>query len=153
MPVPVYRVVGESTAQTRFDVAHPGASPRSWAGSTRWRCSGSAGHRSKKPGAGDLLSGEAGIGKSRLVQAFRGQLAGETHADRVQLFALLSAQCLLSRGRTHTTAPAFRQDDTPEEKLRSWKTRWGLYASLEEVVPLFAALLSLPLPSAIPPSR
>ena len=44
------------------------------------------------------------------------------------------------------------QDDTPEEKLRKLEAALGPYDfALEEVVPLFAALLSLPLPERYAP--
>ena len=45
-----------------------------------------------------------------------------------------------------------RKDDTPEEKLRKLEAALGPYGfALEEVVPLLAALLSLPLPERYPP--
>ena len=51
-----------------------------------------------------VLSGEAGIGKSRLVQALTEHLAEErAHAHRVSLLALCPAECPVSRDRA---APA-----------------------------------------------
>ena len=77
-PVSVYRVRGESTAQSRFEVA-VGAGLTPLVGreeelgvlQRRWT--------QAKEGAGQvvLLSGEAGIGKSRLVQTLKEQVLAE----------------------------------------------------------------------------
>ena len=71
-PLEVYQVLAEYSAQS------PGRGwqhrpDHSWAASRRWGCCGSAGRR-MKDGLGQvvLLSGEAGIGKSRLVQVLQG---------------------------------------------------------------------------------
>ena len=79
-PMQVYRVLGESGVQSRLEVASArGLTPLVGRDSEvtllleRWE--------QVKDGAGQvvLLSGEAGIGKSRLVQALKDQVAQEPH--------------------------------------------------------------------------
>jgi predicted AAA+ superfamily ATPase len=83
-PFQVYRVMGESGAQSRLDVPSPrGLTPLVgreaevallW---DRWA--------QVKDGLGQvvLLSGEAGIGKSRLVQVLKDHLSGEPYTPLV----------------------------------------------------------------------
>ena len=95
-----------------------------------------------------LLSGEAGMGKSRLVQELHRDLAGEPH---------LRLACQSSPYYQHTALhpiidllereAGFHREDTPEakfEKLEHTMRQWGL--PLAEMVPHLATLLSLPLP-------
>src|SRR5262249_14749440 len=100
-----------------------------------------------------LLSGEAGIGKSRLVQVVKDELIDATTlrieyrcSDYHQHSAFYPIIAHLER------VLAWRQDETPKAKLR--KLEEVLRPSplpLAEVVPLVAALLSLPPPAAYPP--
>ena len=79
-PVPAWNVVGEGAADSRFDAQH-GSSMTPLIGRDqelallldRWERA--------KEGEGQvvLLSGEPGIGKSRLVRSLRERLAGESH--------------------------------------------------------------------------
>ena len=79
-PVPAWNVVGEGAAASRFDAQH-GSSMTPLIGRDqelallldRWERA--------KEGEGQvvLLSGEPGIGKSRLVRSLRERLAGESH--------------------------------------------------------------------------
>ena len=96
-----------------------------------------------------LLSGEAGIGKSRLVQVLKDQVASEPQAwltpcqcspyhQHTALYPLID---LLER-----VALRFEREESPQQKLRKLEgflVQYGL--PLAEAVPLFAALLSLPL--------
>ena len=100
-----------------------------------------------------LLSGEAGIGKSRLVQALKEHLAGDVHT------------CIECYGSPYYQQSAFhplveqlqrrlqwRTDETPEAKLQKLEAALRPdHRALEVVVPLFAALLALPLPARYPP--
>ena len=103
-----------------------------------------------------LLSGEAGIGKSRLVQVLQGACGRRAPgvADAVPLFALSPEQRPVSRDRACCErCPALRPGGVlPQQKLRKLErllVQYGL--PLAEAVPLFAALLSLPLPADVSP--
>ena len=102
-----------------------------------------------------LLSGEAGIGKSRLVQVLKEQVAAEPQAwltpcqcsPYYQHSALYPMIDLLERVALH-----FEREESPSQKLRKLErfvVQYGL--PLAEVVPLFAALLSLPCHRTMPP--
>jgi TOMM system kinase/cyclase fusion protein len=96
-----------------------------------------------------LLSGEAGIGKSRLVQMLQEHVAAEPQAwltpcqcsPYYQNSALYPMIELLER-----VALRFDREESPPQKLSKlagFVVQYGL--PLAEVVPLFAVLLSLPL--------
>jgi predicted ATPase len=104
-----------------------------------------------KDGVGQvvLLSGEAGIGKSRLVEVLKEHVATEPQAwltpcqcsPYYQNTALYPMIDLLERVALH-----FEREESPPQKLRKLEgflVQYGL--PLAEAVPLFAALLSLPL--------
>ncbi len=96
-----------------------------------------------------LLSGEAGIGKSRLVQVLTAQVATEPQAW------LTPCQCSPYHQNTalypwidllERVALRFDREESPDQKLRKLEgfvVQYGL--PLAEAVPLFAALLSIPL--------
>jgi predicted ATPase len=96
-----------------------------------------------------LLSGEAGIGKSRLVQVLQEYVATESQAwltpcqclPYYQHTALYPMIELLERVVLH-----FDREESPSQKLRKLEGHLEQYGlPLAETVPLFAALLSLPL--------
>jgi predicted ATPase/class 3 adenylate cyclase len=152
--VPVYQVLGESGVQSRREVAATvGLTPLVGRKQEvellleRWG--------QVKEGLGQVvvLSGEAGIGKSRLVQVLKERLAGEPHlrwecrcSPYYQNSALYPVIDLFQR------ALLFERDDTPEAKLDKLEGALAQYhLSIPEVAPLFASLLSLPLPARYPP--
>ena len=155
-PLAVYRVLYESMARSRLEAA----------GSTGW--TPLVGREQEigvlrerwtqvKDGLGQvvLLSGEAGIGKSRLVQVLTEQVASEPQAwltpchcsPYYQNTALYPWIDLLER-----VALRFDREESPQQKvskLEGFLVQYGL--PLAEAVPLFAALLSLPLPADYAP--
>jgi class 3 adenylate cyclase len=147
--IAVYRVLSESGAQSRLDIARArGLTPLVGREQEvellvdRWE------HVKNGQGQIVLLSGEAGIGKSRLVQALKDHVADEPHtrlacrsSPYYQNTALYPFIDLLQR-MLHWQA-----DDTPDEKLRKLEQTLSQFRlSWEETVPLFAPLLSLPVP-------
>src|SRR6266446_226513 len=95
-----------------------------------------------------LLTGDAGIGKSRLVQMLKEHVAYEPHvrwecrsAEYSQNTALFPLTDLFQRFLQ------FQAEDTSDEKLRKLEHALSQYRlPVEETVPLFAPLLTLPLP-------
>jgi class 3 adenylate cyclase/predicted ATPase len=144
----VYRILGESAAQSRLDIAGAtGLTPLVGRDSEvtllleRWA------HSRDGRGQVVLLRGEAGIGKSRLVEVLREHVISQG-ATRIafrcspyhQNSALYPVIDHLQRFLQ------WQRDDTPETKLDRLEQVLQTYRlPLEEVVPLFAALLSAPL--------
>jgi class 3 adenylate cyclase len=92
-----------------------------------------------------LISGEPGIGKSRIVQSLLERIQTEQHV-RLRYFcsphhqdtALYPAIMQLER------TVKFRREDTPEQRLRKLEAVLGLATNdLGEVVPLMAEMLSV----------
>ncbi|WEX86686.1 AAA family ATPase [Sinorhizobium garamanticum] len=159
--VPAWRVLGESSAESRFEALH-GASLTPLVGREHEVALLLKHWEAVKEGEGRvvLLAGEPGIGKSRLVRALRRRLEGEPHttvshycSPYHQTSPLHPVIRLLER------AAGFAAGDPPEVKLS--KLEALLTQSTEgvaETAPLLAALLSVPaddryLPLELSPHR
>ena len=155
-PLEVYQVLYESMARSRLEAAgSTGLTPLVGREQEvgllleRWA--------QVKDGLGQvvLLSGEAGIGKSRLVHVLKEQVASEPQAWLTpcqcspyhQNTALYPMIDLLER-----VVLRFDRNETPQQKLNKLEghvVQYGL--PLAETVPLLASLLSLPLPADYAP--
>ena len=98
-----------------------------------------------------LLSGEAGIGKSRVLREFESRLA----SDNV---TILHYQCSPHEinAAFHPivaeieAAAGFRPDDTPERKLEKLETRIGsIMSGIDDAVQTVATMLSVPTPTHV----
>ncbi|MGE4095848.1 MAG: adenylate/guanylate cyclase domain-containing protein [Candidatus Binatia bacterium] len=152
-PLALYRIIGESAAQSRFDVA-VGAGLTPLVGreeelgllQRRWT------HVKDGVGHVVLLSGEPGIGKSRLVQELKEQVSAEG-AIRIEfrcspyhqnsaLYPIIEHLHRLLQ---------FDREDSPAAKLEKLHHTLSHYRFPHaETVPLLATLLSLPHPEGYP---
>ena len=148
-PVHAWQVQSALVAEVRFEATRGGAALTPFVGRdeelgllfARWK--------QTRDGEGQivLLSGEPGIGKSRITQILRERLADEAHIR-------LSYQC--SPYHTHSAfypiiahlerAAGFERDDGVEAKLDKLEALLALEPDqLPTIAPLIAALLSLPI--------
>jgi predicted ATPase/class 3 adenylate cyclase len=100
-----------------------------------------------------LISGEPGIGKSRLAAALAERVAGEPHTRlRYQCSPYHTNSALHPFITQLERAAGFKADDTTEQRLVKLEALLAIGASrIEGVAPLFASLLSLPLGERYPP--
>jgi predicted ATPase/class 3 adenylate cyclase len=153
MPVAAARVLRESGAEGRFEALRASATPLVGRDEElamlerRWQ--------QAKTGEGCvvLLSGEPGIGKSRLAQTLLQRIAGEPHT-RLRSFcsphhrdhALYPAITQLER------AAGFRREDTADQRLDKLEAVLAQATNdVREAASLLAALLSLPVGERYPP--
>jgi predicted ATPase len=153
-PVQIYRVLGESGALSRLDVAMTrGLTPLVGREAEvtllleRWA------QAKERQGQVVVLSGEAGIGKSRLMQELQARVASEGATRMVFRCSPYHQQSALYPVIEHLQRLLeFHRHDTPTaklDKLQHVLREDGLPPP--EAVPLFAALLSLPPPEHYPP--
>ena len=153
-PVTVWRVVGEKESMSRFAAhlvsitAFVGREQEVALLNDRWQ---QAVH-----GEGQvvLLSGEAGIGKSRIVETFSQHISEELHFTiRCQCSPYHFDSALHPIIRQLGHAANIAVDDQPAARLEKLEAvlKRG-HAPLEKVVPLFAALLSIPTGDRYPPA-
>jgi class 3 adenylate cyclase/predicted ATPase len=154
-PMEVYHVLGASGAQSRLEVAAthslaPLVGRAQEVGLLRvcWT------RVTEGMGQVVILGGEAGIGKSRLVQVLKEHVASEGHpwlecqgSPYYQHTALYPLTELLARHLLH-----LEHEASAVQKVRQLEVFLGQYdLSLAETIPLLAPLLSLPLPATYAP--
>jgi predicted ATPase len=148
-PLHVYRVLQESGARGRLDVAVTrGLTPLVGRESEvtllleRWK--------QAKSGQGQvvLLTGDAGIGKSRLVQMLKEHVANESHTRwECRSLSYFENTALFPMSDLFQRLLQFQAEDTPDEKLGKLEQTLRQYRlPVEESVQLFAPMLSVPLP-------
>jgi class 3 adenylate cyclase/tetratricopeptide (TPR) repeat protein len=100
-----------------------------------------------------LITGEPGIGKSRLAVALAEQLAGEPHTRvRYQCSPYHTNSALHPFIAQLERAARFKPNDVPEQKLEKLEAIVAVDASrVPAVAALFAALLSIPFGERYPP--
>ena len=153
-PLEVYAVVRESEAQSRFEVAiRTGLTPligrEHEMGLLRERW------ERARQGSGQvvLLSGEPGIGKSRLVEELKDQLTRE-EATRIEFRCSAYHQnsafypIIEQLQRVLQFAP---HDTPPDRTARLGQMLASYRFSQPDTLPLLASLLSLPAPADAPP--
>jgi class 3 adenylate cyclase/predicted ATPase len=148
-PVRLYRVLQESGARGRLDVAVTrGLTPLVGRESEvallleRWE-QAKSGH-----GQVVLLSGEGGIGKSRLVQMLKDHVANEPHTRwECRSLPYYQNTTLYPLTDLFQRTLQWQPDEAPDEKLGTLEQALSQYRlPLGGTVPLFAPLLALPIP-------
>jgi class 3 adenylate cyclase len=145
-PVQAYEVVRPSMVESRFEALRTATTPLIGRDEEidlllrRWE------QAKRGDGCVVLISGEPGIGKSRIAQTFVERLGGEPHT-RLRYFcsphhqdsALYPSIAQLERGA------GFRREDTAEQRLAKLEAVLARGTNnLKEAVPLVADLLSIP---------
>ena len=152
-PIPAWRVQGPSGLDSRFEALRAPTTPLIGRDEElellmrRWR------QAAKGDGRVVLLSGEPGIGKSRLTVELQERLQEEPHthlphfcSPHHQDSALYPIIIQLQR------AAEFRRDDTDEQRLNKLSAMLARAADdITEAVPLIANLLSVPTGERYPP--
>jgi class 3 adenylate cyclase len=140
-----WQVLGESGVLSRFEALRPQATPLVGRDEEldllrrRWRQAGDG------EGRVVLISGEPGIGKSRLTAALAASIAGELHA-RLRYFASPHHQdsALYPFIIQIERAAGFARDDTSEAKLGKLEALIAEGAADPDEITLIAELLALP---------
>ena len=145
-PVRTWHVLDESRAESRFEAMHGqqltvlvGREHEIGLLADRWERA--------KEGEGQvvLLSGEPGIGKSRIARALRARLANEPHTPLSHYCSPHHTNSALYPVIGHLErAAGFTRDDRPEARLDKLEALLSqAAAALGEAVPLVAALLGI----------
>ena len=142
-PVPAWRATGVAATEGRFEAQHQHLTPL--VGREAEMAMVMARWEQAKSGEGQVivLSGEPGIGKSRITQALRDRVVDAAHTRlRYQCSPYHTNSALHPIIEQFERAAGFARDDTVETKLDKLE---ALVTPSGTKVALFAALLSLPM--------
>jgi predicted ATPase/class 3 adenylate cyclase len=151
--VPVWEVLGASATASRFEALHATTTPLIGRDEEvdlllrRWE------QAKRGEGCVVLISGEPGIGKSRIVESIVERLSNEPHT-RLRHFCSPHHQdsALYPTITRLERAAEFRREDTAEQRLAKLeRVLCQATDDLSEAVPLLAALLSIPTGDRYPP--
>ena len=153
-PVPVWRVVGEAAVESRFAASRAGRNLPMVGRAhemglmlDRWRLA--------RGGEGQIVTviGEAGIGKSRAIEALRAALAGEPHARiHLQGSPYYSDSALFPVIKHVSRAAHFAAADSAAVRIEKLRAAFApRVASDAAALPLLAELLSIPADGLAPP--
>jgi hypothetical protein len=145
-PVPVWQVIGASSVDSRFEALRAATTPLVGRDEEIDLLMRRCNHAKAGNGCVVLISGEPGIGKSRLARTIVERMTGEPHTllcyfclPHHQDSALFPSIAQLER------AAGFRREDTPEQRLAKLEAVLSRGANdLSEAVPLLADLLTIP---------
>jgi len=151
-PVRAWQVLAPRRAMSRFEAAQPAPvarlvnreEERDWL-LRLWQ------EAQQRHGRAVLLAGEAGIGKSRLVEALREQIAGKPYAAVLCQCSPHYANTALYPLIQHIErAVGIEREDTPSAKLSKLSTWLGSGRQNAETAALLATLLSIPADTRLP---
>ena len=152
-PVPVWQVLGEGVIDSRFEALRTTTTP--FVGRDdeidllirRWR------QAEQGDGSVVLICGEAGIGKSRLVQTVLDRLAAQRHNSLCYFCLPHHLDSALSPVISQLErAAGFRREDGAQDRLKKLKAVLASVAEdFSEATPTLAALLSIPTGDAYAP--
>lgn len=151
-PVPAWRVCGEASVESRFAAIRAGRLPLIGRAHEvglmreRWHLA--------QQGEGQILTvtGEAGIGKSRLIEALQQELAAEAHARiNLQCSPYHSDSALYPLIQYLTRAAGLAPTDLPDVSTEKLRALLGArHIDNPAALPLLAELLSIPLTEPAP---
>jgi class 3 adenylate cyclase/tetratricopeptide (TPR) repeat protein len=152
-PVPAWRVRCEASVESRFAAIRTGRNLPLIGRAhemglllERWQLA--------RQGEGQIVTvtGEAGIGKSRSIEALQEALAGEPHARiNLQCSPYHSDSALYPVIQYISRAVGFATNDTPSARIEKLGALFAQRTSSDAAaIPLLAELLSIPLPTVGP---